>query len=143
MRLSAAGARVPGATPAARGGAHAAPAAVRRDRRVSLTGMTDASRRAYLGLGRAFVTIGGVVAVGSVLDRTFGWGFFSGSPLGTAGFLVLIGALLLWTVRQADAAPAPAEADPTHDVGDGEEAEEEAAAPGPADEPTGPDLERP
>lgn len=131
---------MPGATPAARGGAHAATPAVRRDRRGSLTGMTDTSRRAYLGLGRAFVTIGGVVAVASLLDRAFGWGFFSGSPLGTAGFLVLIGALLLWTVRQADAAPAPAEADPAHGVG---EAEEEAAAPDPADEPKEPDAERP
>jgi hypothetical protein len=102
--------------------------------------MTDTSRRAYLGLGRAFVTIGGVVAVASVLDRAFGWGFFSGSPLGTAGFLALIGVLLLWTVRQADAAPAPADAEPADDVGEGEA---ESAAREVADEPTGPNTERP
>jgi len=106
--------------------------------------MTDASRRAYLGLGRAFVTIGGAVAVASVLDRAFGWGFFSGSPLGTAGFLALIGVLLLWTVRQADAAPAPAGVEPADDVAEGEgEPEGEAAAREAADEPTGPNAERP
>lgn len=103
--------------------------------------MTDASRRAYLGLGRAFVTIGGVVAAGSVLDRAFGWGFFSGSPLGTAGFLALIGALLLWTVRQADAAPTLAEADAAD--GGAEDDAEEAAARDAVDERTGPDAERP
>ena len=100
--------------------------------------MTNASRRAYLGLGRAFVAIGGVVAAGSVLDGAFGWGFSSGSPLGTAGFLALIGALLLWTVRQADAAPALAEADPADDLGEGEEAERE-----PGDGPEAPSAERP
>ncbi|MBW6456275.1 MAG: hypothetical protein K0A98_10345, partial [Trueperaceae bacterium] len=75
--------------------------------------MTDASRRAYLGLGRAFVAIGGIVALGSVVDRALGWGFFRASPLGTAAFLVLIGALLLWTVRQADAGAAAADAHAT------------------------------
>jgi hypothetical protein len=69
--------------------------------------VNENSRRVYLGLGRAFVVVGGVVAIGSVLDRIVGWGFFSGSPIGTALFLVAIGALLLWTVRQADANPAP------------------------------------
>ena len=68
--------------------------------------MNENSRRVYLGLGRAFVVVGGAVALGSVLDRIVGWGFFSGSPIGTALFLVAIGALLLWTVRQADAHPA-------------------------------------
>ena len=67
--------------------------------------MNETSRRVYLGLGRAFVAVGGGVALGSVLDRVAGWGFFSGSPVGTALFLVAIGALLLWTVRQADARP--------------------------------------
>ena len=101
--------------------------------------MTDASRRVYLGLGRAFVVIGGVVAGGSVLDRAFGWRFFSGSPLGTAAFLVLIGGLLLWTVRQADAAPALAGDDA---VGEGEDAAG-VAAHEPAEEPVGADAERP
>ena len=64
--------------------------------------MTDASRRIYLALGRAFVGIGGMVALVSVLDRALGWGFFRGSPVGTAAFLATIGALLLWTVRQDD-----------------------------------------
>ena len=101
--------------------------------------MTDASRRVYLGLGRAFVVIGGVVAAGSVLDRAFGGGFFSGSPLGTAAFLVLIGGLLLWTVRQADAAAALAGDDV---AGEGEEADG-AAAREPVDAPAGRDAERP
>jgi len=70
--------------------------------------VNETSRRVYLGLGRAFVAVGGGVALGSVLDRVLGWGFFSGSPVGTALFLIAIGALLLWTVRQADARPAPA-----------------------------------
>ena len=72
--------------------------------------MNVASRRTYLGLGRAFVAIGGMVALISLMDRAFGWGFFRGSPVGTAAFLVVVGALLLWTVRQDDgrAAPAPA-----------------------------------
>ena len=64
--------------------------------------MTDASRRVYLALGRAFVAIGAGVALASLLDRMLGWGFFRGSPVGTAAFLVVIGALLLWTVSQAD-----------------------------------------
>jgi hypothetical protein len=79
--------------------------------------MNEASRRVYLGLGRAFVAVGGGVALGSVLDRMAGWGFFSGSPVGTALFLVAIGALLLWTVRQADARPErEAEPAPEHET---------------------------
>jgi hypothetical protein len=74
--------------------------------------MNAASRRTYLALGRAFVGIGGMVALISLLDRAFAWGFFRGSPVGTAAFLVVVGALLLWTVRQddlrGDVAPAPA-----------------------------------
>jgi len=69
--------------------------------------MTDAARRAYLGLGRAFVAIGAIVAVASLLDRALGWGFFSGSPLGTAAFLALIGVLLLRTVASSDAESPP------------------------------------
>ena len=81
--------------------------------------MTDASRRVYVAMGRAFVGIGGAVALVSLLDRIAGWGFFRASPVGTAAFLVLIGALLLWTVRQADRAEAvPAPAD---DSGEGDE----------------------
>ena len=74
--------------------------------------MNAASRRTYVALGRAFVGIGGMVALISLLDRAFAWGFFRGSPVGTAAFLVVVGALLLWTVRQddlrGDASPAPA-----------------------------------
>ena len=71
--------------------------------------MTDASRRVYISMGRAVVGIGGAVALVSLLDRIAGWGFFRVSPVGTAAFLVLIGALLLWPVRQSDrAAAAPA-----------------------------------
>jgi hypothetical protein len=64
--------------------------------------MNAASRRTYLALGRTFVAIGGLVALVSLLDRVFGWGFFRGSPVGTAAFLAVVGALLLWTVRQDD-----------------------------------------
>jgi len=87
--------------------------------------MNAASRRTYLALGRAFVAIGGLVALISLLDRAFAWGFFRGSPVGTAAFLVVVGALLLWTVRQDDLrgdtvlAPAPdpdAEFDPDVDT---------------------------
>lgn len=104
--------------------------------RVSLIGMTDASRSVYRGLGRAFVAIGGIVALGSVLDRVLGWGSFRGSPVGTALFLLLIGALLLWTVRQADAGRAsePAAAD---------DGAIEAAPGAPAFEPPDRDVERP
>jgi hypothetical protein len=84
--------------------------------------MTAAARRTYVALGRAFVGIGGMVALVSLLDRVFAWGFFRGSPVGTAAFLVVVGVLLLWTVRQdearRDAAPAPdpdADADPRVD----------------------------
>lgn len=102
--------------------------------------MTDASRRVYLGLGRAFVAIGGIVAVAGVLDRALGWGFFSGSPLGTAAFLALIGALLLWTVRQSDAEPPPG---PTLVEAEADEAAVEATAGGPAREPADAGHERP
>jgi hypothetical protein len=85
--------------------------------------MNAASRRTYLALGRAFVAIGGMVALISLLDRAFAWGFFRGSPVGTAAFLVVVGALLLWTVRQddlrGDTVPAPdpdAEFDPDVDT---------------------------
>jgi hypothetical protein len=64
--------------------------------------MNAASRRTYLALGRTFVAIGALVALFSLLDRAFTWGFFRGSPVGTAAFLVVVGALLLWTVRQDD-----------------------------------------
>jgi hypothetical protein len=64
--------------------------------------MNAASRRTYLALGRTFVGIGALVALFSVLDRAFAWGFFRGSPVGTAAFLAVVGVLLLWTVRQDD-----------------------------------------
>lgn len=64
--------------------------------------MTDSSRRVYRALGRGFVAVGGGVALASVLDRALQWGFFRGSPAGTALFLVAIGVLLLWTVAQAE-----------------------------------------
>lgn len=79
--------------------------------------MNAASRRTYLALGRAFVAIGGMVALVSLLDRAFGWGFFRGSPVGTAAFLVVVGALLLWTVRQDDGPSDPAAA-PASDLDD-------------------------
>jgi hypothetical protein len=85
--------------------------------------MKAASRRTYLALGRTFVAIGGLVALFSLLDRAFTWGFFRGSPVGTAAFLVVVGALLLWTVRQDDrmAERSPATvADPEVDDGDEE-----------------------
>ena len=65
--------------------------------------MTDAARRAYLALGRGFVLVGVVIAALAIADAVAGLGFFRGSPLGTAVFLALVGGLLLWTVRQADA----------------------------------------
>ena len=68
--------------------------------------MTDAARKVYVALGRAFVGIGGGVALLSLVDRAAGWGFFRASPVGTAAFLVVVGVLLLWTVRQADRAAA-------------------------------------
>jgi len=87
--------------------------------------VTDASRRIYLALGRAFVGIGAGVALASLLDRALGWGFFRGSPIGTAAFLVVIGALLLWTVSQADRRLPP----PATDEEEEEEEEEEEAHP--------------
>jgi hypothetical protein len=85
--------------------------------------MNAASRRTYLALGRTFVAIGGLVALFSLLDRAFTWGFFRGSPVGTAAFLAVVGALLLWTVRQdnrrAERAPATL-ADPEFEEGDEE-----------------------
>jgi len=77
--------------------------------------VTETSRRVYLGLGRAFVAIGGGMAFASLLDRAAGWGFFRASPVGTAAFLVVIGVLLLWTVRQADRHGDPARSDATDD----------------------------
>ena len=77
--------------------------------------MTDASRKVYVALGRAFVGIGGAVALASLLDRAAGWGFFRASPVGTAALLVVVGVLLLWTVRQADRSTEPP---PVRDEGD-------------------------
>lgn len=73
--------------------------------------MTDTARRTYLGLGRGFLGVGLAVAAFALLDAALDLGFFRGSPLGTALFLALVGALLLWTVRQADAERARRAAD--------------------------------
>lgn len=63
--------------------------------------MTERARGVYLNLGRAFVALGVGVAAFGAADAAFGLGVFRGSPVGTAAFLALVGALLLWTVRQA------------------------------------------
>lgn len=73
--------------------------------------MTDAARRTYLGLGRGFVAVGLAIAALAVADAAFDLAFFRGSPIGTALFLALVGAALLWTVRQADAERARRDAD--------------------------------
>ncbi len=87
--------------------------------------MTDASRRAYLGLGYGFLVLGLVVAALAVLDLVVGLDLFRGSPLGTALFLALIGGLLVWTVRQADGQRRAAEGAVAAEVdGEAEGAEE-------------------
>jgi hypothetical protein len=62
--------------------------------------MTDSARRVYRTLGLAFVSLGGGVALVSLLDRIANLGLFRGSPLGTGLFLVVVGALLLQAVAQ-------------------------------------------
>lgn len=78
--------------------------------------MTEASARTYLTLGRMFVFLGGLVALASLLDRALGFGFFRGSPVGTALFLLIIGVLLLRTVQKGRLAPAPAPLEPALDA---------------------------
>ena len=92
--------------------------------------MTESSRRVYLGLGRAFVALGGSVALASLVDRIAGLGFFQGSPVGTAALLVVVGAALLWTVAQADREGAADEPGAADELGAADE-------PGGADEPEG------
>jgi hypothetical protein len=65
--------------------------------------VSDSARRVYLAMGRGFLGLGGLIAALSIADAAFDLGYFRGSPLGTAIFLALVGAALLWTVRQADA----------------------------------------
>jgi hypothetical protein len=78
--------------------------------------VTDPARRAYLALGRGFLILGGAIAAASIADAAFALDLFQGSPLGTALFLAVVGGLLVWTVRQADAERA---ADAAADANDG------------------------
>jgi len=64
--------------------------------------MTDAARRVYRTMGRGFLVVGGGVVGASLVDRLLTLDLFRGSPLGTGLLLVVIGALLLQTVAQAD-----------------------------------------
>ena len=86
--------------------------------------MTDPARRAYLALGRGFLALGGAIAALAVADAALALGLFRGSPLGTALFLAVVGGLLVWTVRQADAAKAE-EADVESEAREGIEAPED------------------
>lgn len=92
--------------------------------------MTDTARRTYLGLGRGFLGVGLAVAAFALVDAALDLGFFRGSPLGTALFLATIGALLLWTVRQADAERARRAADAAGDGDVATGAERDEPAPG-------------
>jgi len=78
--------------------------------------MTDGARRAYVALGRGFVVLGLAVAALAVADGALDLGLFDRSPFGSALFLAVVGGLLLWTVRQADAQRA--QGAPPADVGD-------------------------
>lgn len=80
--------------------------------------MTARARRVYLGLGRAFVALGLGVAAFGLVDAAWGLGVFRASPVGTAAFLAVIGALLLWTVRQAGPATADPDGEPADDPAD-------------------------
>jgi hypothetical protein len=92
--------------------------------------VTETARRAYLALGRGFVLVGLAIAALAIADAVASLGFFQGSPLGTAVFLALIGAALLWTVRQADAQRAAEEVEDASAVAPedaGEEPEDDRA----------------
>ncbi|MDF1524202.1 MAG: hypothetical protein P1P87_15465 [Trueperaceae bacterium] len=96
--------------------------------------MTDPARRAYLALGRGFLILGGAIAALAIADAALALGLFRGSPLGTALFLAVVGGLLVWTVRQADAQrAADADAVPPEGVGapDEERADEGGRGGGP------------
>jgi hypothetical protein len=64
-------------------------------------GVTDRSRRAYLGLARLFLVVGSAVGLVGALDALLGLELFRGSPVGTALFLLVIGGLLHWTATTA------------------------------------------
>jgi hypothetical protein len=89
--------------------------------------VTDPARRAYLALGRGFLVVGGAIAALAIADAALALGLFRGSPLGTAVFLAVVGGLLVWTVRQADAARAsepPVDAPDADGATDGERADD-------------------
>lgn len=64
--------------------------------------MDKKTRAVYKTLGTAFIVIGlGFIAV-TLAERLFRFEFFSGNALPVAVFLGLIGAALLYTVKQID-----------------------------------------
>jgi hypothetical protein len=65
--------------------------------------VTENSRRAYLGLSKLFLAVGGVAAVMGAADRVLGLEIFRGSPVGTSLFLLVVGGLLHWTATTAKA----------------------------------------
>lgn len=65
--------------------------------------MDDDRRKVYRGLGYAFIAIGVAVIAGYIAQRAFDFDFFSGDPTSVGLFLGLIGAALVYTVRQAGA----------------------------------------
>ncbi|CAN5796017.1 hypothetical protein BH23DEI1_BH23DEI1_09300 [soil metagenome] len=64
--------------------------------------MTDGARRAYLGLARLFLLVGGVVAALGIANGLLALELFQGSPVWTSLFLLGIGGLLHWTATTAE-----------------------------------------
>lgn len=62
--------------------------------------MDDERRRVYRALGWGFVVVGGVFVVLDVAERILMIGILRGNPLSVALVVMLVGAALLWTVRQ-------------------------------------------
>lgn len=69
--------------------------------------MTDEARRGYSMLARLFLVVGAAFAVLALLQMAGVAHVFHGNPLGVALVVLVIGALLWWTVRTAPSAPPP------------------------------------
>ena len=89
--------------------------------------MSDDARRGYAMLARLFLIVGAAFALLALAQLAGAIRLFDGDPLGVALIVLIIGALLWWTVRTAP--PSGAAAIGEGDAGEGDAGEREVEEP--------------
>jgi hypothetical protein len=89
--------------------------------------MSDDARRGYAMLARLFLIVGAAFALLALAQLTGAVRLFNGDPLGVALIVLIIGALLWWTVRTAP--PAGGAATREGDAGERDDEEREVGEP--------------